>query len=86
MRAKVAEKSDACCGLITFQRVPPNKKGIELLDHMLLFMKRRLKPNETMRPSAYAGDIEMSEDQQTIRCVQLLTNITRYYKVKVAKT
>jgi hypothetical protein len=56
---------DANHGLINFMRYPPGLKGIALLNHMTMFIKRRLPKGEYMRPSP-GLDIAMTKEQQMI--------------------
>ena len=48
-------------GLISFQRCPKGYTGQKLLDHMTMYIKRRVKKGERVRPSAHLN-VEMSPE------------------------
>jgi hypothetical protein len=52
-------------GLINFQLKPPGMQGLELLDHMTLYAKRRLQTGEKLQPSS-SLDVFMTSDQQLL--------------------
>ena len=63
--AQLSDNATATKGLVNFTRCPPGYKGQKLLDHQLLFAKRRLRKGDKLRPSAYI-DAAMSAEQELL--------------------
>jgi hypothetical protein len=62
---QLVANAKASLGLINFERFPAGLQGVDLLNHMTLFEKRRCKGAEKLRPSP-GLDIAMSADQELL--------------------
>jgi hypothetical protein len=64
---KLAAAASASKGLVNFELKPAGVHGVDLLDHMLTFAKRRLpsRSGQRLQPSVYL-DVAMTDDQQML--------------------
>jgi hypothetical protein len=62
---QLAATAKANAGLRNFERLPDGVKGHELLDHLIVYMKRRTKRGEKLQPTP-GLDVEISADQQLL--------------------
>ena len=63
--AQLVAEASATKGVINFTRCPVGLKGQPLLDHQILFAKRRLKKGEKLQPSAHL-DVEVTVEQELL--------------------